>query len=218
MLKYTLRISGLLALQLLFPFLSSTGQTSTINYKGNILEVRDMADTTEILDPVTMEAETIINNPDPIPLKLNNMNIYAVNEVENPPSITGDAVRRETIQRIRSHITKDGEYRLLLDNVVISEKGKIVYYNFNGVEKKTTTKVAPAIAGSTKSADYAIGRVEWKETDKVLSNAVSAQIEKIIDNTPAYKPAMVYKQPVPCLLDPKDLQRPFFVKNGAIQY
>ena len=33
---------------------SASAQVNTINYKGNVLEVKNMADTTEVLDPITM--------------------------------------------------------------------------------------------------------------------------------------------------------------------
>jgi hypothetical protein len=197
---------------------SASAQVSTIHYNGNVLEVKNMADTTEILDPVTMETEWVVHNPSPIPLKLNNMNIYADNEVEQRPSVSGDKIRRYIIQQLSSHFKKDGEYRLMLDNIIIGDKGKIVYYNFTGVEEKITKRTLQANNKKTTYSNYSMGSTDWKETDKNLSITLSAQIEKIIDKTPAYQPAKVYNQPVPCLLDSKELQRPFYVKGGVIQY
>jgi hypothetical protein len=202
----------------LYTSFSVSAQVSTINYKGNVLEVKNMADTTELLDPVTMETLWEIRNPNPIPLKLNNMNIYAVKEVEQQPSVTGESVRRYIIHQLSSQLKGDGEYRLMLDNIVISDKGKIVYYNYNGVEKKVTTRTQTIEAGKSSPANYSIGRTDWKETDKKLSTTLSVQIEKIIDKAPVYTPATVYNQPVPCLLDTKELQKPFTVKGGVIQY
>lgn len=201
----------------LFSCLPLAAQTSTINYKGNVLEVKNIADTVEVLDPVTTEVLTVIETPNPIPLKLNNMNIYAVKEVEQQPSVTGETVRRYIIHQLSSHFKKDGEYRLMLDNIIISDKGKIVYYNFNGIEEKITKRTLQTNKGTTYS-NISMGRTDWKETDKKLSTDLSAQIEKLIDKSPAYKPATVYNQPVPCLLDTKELQRPFVVKGGVIQY
>lgn len=196
---------------------NTNAQISTINYKGNVLEVKNTADTIEMLDPVTTEVMTVIENPNPIPLKLNNMNIYAVNEVEQRPSVSGDKIRRYIIQQLSSYFKKDGEYRLMLDNIIISDKGKIVYYNFTGIEENITKRTFQTNKGATYSS-ISMGRTDWKETDKKLSTTLSTQIEEIIDKTPVYKPATVYNQPVPCLLDTKELQRPFFVKGGVIQY
>lgn len=211
--------SASVALILLLLCTPASAQTTTINHKGNVFELKNMADTTEILDPVTMETEWVVRNPNPMPLKLNNMNIYGVNEVGNQPSVSGETLRRFIISQLSAHLKKDGEYRLMLDNIIINDKGKIVYYNFNGIEKKVTTHTQTIEAGKSSSpVNYAMSRTDWKETDKNLSTSLSTQIEKIIDKTPAYKPAMVYNQPVPCLLDTKDLQRPFFVRNGVIQY
>ena len=178
-----------------------------------------MADTTELLDPVTMETLWEIRNPNPIPLKLNNMNIYAIQEVEQQPSVTGETVRRYIIHQLSSQLKKDGEYRLMLDNLIISDKGKIVYHNFNGVEKKTAVitkgESTEHTGGTSRNVVHSY---RWKETDKSLSTKLSAQIEKIIDKAPVYTPATVYNQPVPCLLDTKELQKPFTVKGGVIQY
>lgn len=199
------------------PFCTSA-QISTISFKGNVLEVKNMADTTEILDPATMETEWVVRNPNPIPLKLNNLNIYAVKEVEQQPSVTGETVRRYIIHQLSSLFKKDGEYRLMLDNMIIGDKGKIVYYNFTGVEEKITKRTLQANNKKTTYSNYSMGRTDWKETDRNLSTTLSMQIEKVIDKAPVYKPAMVYNQPVPCLLDTEELQRPFYVKGGVIQY
>lgn len=195
---------------------SASAQVGTINYKGNVLEVKNMADTTEVLDPITMETLWEIRNPNPIPLKLNNMNIYADNEVEQRPSATGEVVRKYLIQQISGQVKADGEYRLMLDNIIISDKGKIVYHNFNGLEKKTTITTNHSAPGDTPARVSQTNR--WKETDKKLSASLANQIEKAIDKAPTYKPAMVYNQPVPCQLDTKELQRPFTIKGGMVQY
>lgn len=195
---------------------SASAQVSTINYKGNVLEVRNMADTTEVLDPITMETLWEIRNPNPIPLKLNNMNIYADNEVEQRPSVTAAIMRKYLIQQLSGQLKTDGEYRLILDNIIISDKGKIVYHNFNGLEKKITITTRQESTGGASANVFRTDR--WKETDKQLSASLSTQIEKAIDKAPTYKPAMVYNQPVPCQLDTKELQRPFMIKGGMVQY
>ncbi len=195
---------------------SVSAQVSTINYKGNVLEVNNMADTVEVLDPITMETLWEIRNPNPIPLKLNNMNIYADNEVEQRPSVTATTLRKYIIQQLSSQVKADGEYRLMLDNIIISDKGKIVYHNFNGLEKKVT------ITTDRSTPDDKPARVaqtdRWKETDKKLNTTLSTQIEKVIDKAPVYKPAIVARQPVPCQLDTKELQKPFTIKKGVVQY
>src|SRR5690606_34555792 len=115
----------------------------TITYKGNLFEVSNMGDTVDMLDPVTGEIETIISNPHPIPLKINNMNIYAKADVETEPSVTAAMLNRHILQSLAGRVAKlaDGEYRLLLSNVIVSDRGKIVYYNFDGIEKRSSRKV-----------------------------------------------------------------------------
>lgn len=213
------RVAALAATLFLFMPFCAPAQISTINYKGNVLEVKNAADTIEILDPVTTEVMTVIENPNPIPLKLNNMNIYAVNEVEQRPSVSSDKIRRYIIQQLSEHFKRDGEYRLMLDNIIISDKGKVVYHNFNGVEKKIAIQTGHSDNGSNSGPSAnGIKTARWKETDKNFSITLSTQIEKVLDKAPVYKPATVYNQPVPCLLDTRELQRPFVVKGGVIQY
>lgn len=215
--KYQPILSALVALTLLLLSTPASAQTTTINYKGNVFELKNMADTTEILNPVTMETEWVVRNPNPIPVKLNNMNIYADNEVEQQPSVSGDKIRRYIIQQLSGLLKSDGEYRLMLDNIIISDKGKIVYHNFNGIEKKVTIQSDQSDNTNSGHRNVAI-TWRWKETDKQLSASLSAQIEKAIDKSPTYKPATVYNQPVPCQLDSKELQRPFTIKGGMVQY
>lgn len=165
---------------------------NTITYKGNVFEIMNSADTFLALDPVTNEVGTVIENPNPIPLKLNNMNIYSKGDVEKHPSVKGTTLRNYILQTIGKQLS-DGEYRLLLSNVILNEKGKIVYYSYDGLEKKTGT--------STKK-DATI-------TTKIIDN--------LIDKTPAYKPAIVYNNPVPYRLPDTELQQPFRIRNGTIQ-
>lgn len=165
---------------------------TTITHKGNVFEVMNSADTFLALDPVTNEVGTVIENPNPIPLKLNNMNIYSKSDVEKHPSVNGTTLRNYILQTIGKQLA-DGEYRLLLSNVILNEKGKIVYYNYDGVEKKTSTS-------AKKDATI---------TTKIIDN--------LMDKTPAYKPAVVYNNAVPYRLTDTELQQPFKIKNGTIQ-
>lgn len=165
---------------------------NTITHKGNVFEIMNSADTFLALDPVTNEVGTVIENPNPIPLKLNNMNIYSKGDVEKHPSVNGTTLRNYILQTISNQLS-DGEYRLLLSNVILNEKGKIVYYNYDGLEKKTGTSAKKDATINTKT------------------------IEALIDKTPAYKPAIVYNNAVPYRLPDAELQQPFRIKNGIIQ-
>ena len=216
--RYQPILSSVVAPMLFLLPTPASAQTTAINYKGNVLEVKNMADTFEILDPLTMDVHVVINNPNPVPQKFNNMNIYAVKDVEQKPSVTGDALRRDIIQLVSTHIKKDGEYRLMLDNVIIGDKGKIVYYNFDGVEEKQTIRTLQINDEKSVSSNYAMGRTDWKLMKNIPGKTLSGYVEKIINKAPTYKPAMVYNQPVPCQLDTKELQRPFTIKGGMVQY
>lgn len=189
----------------------------TITYKGNVFEVSNMGDTVEMLDPVTGEIETIISNPYPIPVKMNAMNIYAKGDVDIAPSVTANMLNRQIIQSLSHRITTlaDGEYRLLLSNVIVSDKGKIVYYNFDGIEKRTSRKIIGNNNASKNATTNQVGsKVEWNK----VNSLGTIKIDNIIDKIPVCKPATVYNNAVPYRYADEDFKQSFYIKNGAVHY
>lgn len=187
----------------------------SITYKGNVFVVSNMGDTVEMLDPVTGEIETIISNPYPIPVKMNAMNIYAKGDVEIAPSITADMLNRQIIQSLANRFTKlaDGEYRLLLSNVIVSDKGKIVYYNFDGIEIRTSRKIT-GNNNASKNAKQEVSKIEWNK----VNSLGTLKIDNIIDKIPAYKPATVYNNAVPYRFADEELQQSFYIRAGVVSY
>ncbi|MCB9045383.1 MAG: hypothetical protein H6550_04500 [Chitinophagales bacterium] len=205
--------------------LAAQEKKTTITYKGNVFEMLNLADTVTMLDPVTTEISTVINNPNPIPLKLNNMNIYAEGDVDKEPSVTCDMLRRYIVQSLNRQIAVlgNGEYRLHMSNVIVSEAGKIVYYNFDGLEKSYAKKVITSgsdnIYATQNGATNMQGAVlNWKSIDAATNSMLSAQVDKLMNKAPAYQPASVQNTPVPYRLPDAGFEKTFTVKNGAIYY
>lgn len=206
---------------------TAQGKTETITHKGNVFEIVSMADTATMLDPVTTEIKTVINNPNPIPVKLNNMNIYAAGDVDTKPSVTCDMLIRYIVQSLNKQISAlgNGEYRMRISNVIISDYGKIVYYNFEGLEKMQTKKAANSMGedniyatthGATNDTRQYV--VSWKPVNNNTNKDLTIKIDNLMNKAPAYKAAKVQNNPVPYRLPDKGFEQSFTIKNGAIYY
>ena len=173
----------------------------TITSGNNVFEVHDYSDTVEVLNTTTMDVETVIKNPHPIPVKLNHIDIYTKEDVKTLPSLTEVALRGLFIKALYGEIGRftTGRYRILISNVVIDAKGKIVYYDFDGFEK--------AIPKSNNwQAVYQTKTEKWRST-----------IKQTIEKGAGYKPAYVYGSAVPFRFSDEGVQQFFIVNNGMIQ-
>ena len=201
--------------------------TQTITHKGNVFEILSMADTVTVLDPITTEISTIIENPNPVPVKLNNMNIYAKGDVDTEPSLTWAKLVRYIVQSSNQQVSAlgNGEYQLNISNVILNAQGKIVYYNFDGISKIHSeghigkvddNNIIATLNGSTNPAGIKIG---WKKLDERTNKSFSKQIEYLMNKAPAYQPAKVQGSAVPYRLPEHDVyQSSFTINNGAIYY
>lgn len=193
-----------------------------ITFKGNVFEVLESADTAEMLDPVTNEVELVYLNPNPLPLKFNNMHIYSKDDVEKQSSVNGDIFSRYLLQALSKQLAAfaDGEYRVLLTNVIISDKGKVVYYNFDGFEKKAIkeTYTAGTDPEPGKPKGKVFEQIKWNKVYKEQQELVSKTVGNAIEKAPTYQPATVKGYPVPYRLPDDATQRSFSIKKGAIIY
>ncbi len=201
--------------------------TLTITHKGNVFEMQSMADTVIVLDPITTEISTIIQNPNPVPVKLNNMNIYAEGDVDTEPSLTWAKLVRYIVQSSNKQVSAlgNGEYKLIISNVILNEQGKIVYYNFDGINKQQGREVIAStdnnninatVNGSTNNVGV---KLEWVKIDERTNRSFAMQIEYLMNKAPAYQPAKVQGSAVPYRLPASDIfKSTFYIKNGAIYY
>lgn len=203
--KFTLmsinNIKGVMYSALLL-FFSTTSvsaiSTDTLTYKGNVFVVKNMADTVTMLNQQSMEVETIINNPSPIPVKMNGLDIYGIDEVQTPPGITESTLKFYILNKLGKQITGagDGIYRMVLNSVVIDVQGRVVYYDFIGIEKRT--------------------RKGWLDVPALSDEVIAVQIENVFDGAPVYTPAMLSGAKVACRLSDEEFQQPFQVERGSV--
>jgi hypothetical protein len=184
---------------------------STLVYKGNTFLVTDLKEIVLIEDDATGTVDIRVENPDPVPIKMNDLMIYAHKDVQQPSTLTGEALRTYLLPVLQKNITTDGVYRIHITNVVLSEKGKIVYYNFGGVEKRKTKQ-------STNADQKVVTSFEFNPIDKGTNEVIGKQIETLIEKAPAYTPAKVANMNVVYRVPVEALKKTFFIKAGQVTF
>lgn len=192
-----------------------------ITYKGNMFEVSKIpADTAEMLNMESMEVETVITDPNPVPLKCNNMNIYGKKDVEKVPGITGDGLKRIALQALAKQIAAftDGEYRMLLSNIIINDKGKLVYYNFDGFEKMAVrqTYTAGTTPQPAKTQGMVYEKAKWQKVHEDKVPAMRKIVETAFDKLATSTAATVKGYAVPYNIPEEESKRFFSVRKGVI--
>lgn len=184
------------------------------SFKGNAFTVKDLSDTTTILDPVTLEINTVIRNPSPIPVKMNAMNIYGKSDVSKLPGVTEQTLKNYLLFKLGDKITGlgDGAYRLILNSVVISDKGTISFYDYVTIERHTRIKVKDP---GSRNIAY---REDWTEIEATQDKPFVLAVHTILDKAPQYTPAFAGGFPVPCRLSDEEFKRPFYIHGGKIYH
>ncbi len=156
-------------------FFSNTGFSqkfeqngNTISYKGNKFEMSPaMHDTIAIVDPVTGVERTMVTTLDPKPITMNGNKIYNSNELNKKTTfnIKEASIKEYLMNQIGKKLSQlpNGYYNMQVSNIVIDEKGKLVFYTFNGLTKMHIDKNDQA----------AIPVVMKNEIDKNIHNALN---------------------------------------------
>lgn len=117
---------------------------NTVTYKGNVFELSEkMHDTIMVEDPVTGKMLMKIAEREPQPIKMNGQQIYDYLEVG--PKVQGLKLReyfRNAIMDESDLLIRMG-YNFRLFDVVIDEKGRVVYYTFSGLYKSYNARELP---------------------------------------------------------------------------
>ena len=182
----------------------------TITYKNNVFEVNDAREIVMVEDPLTGMVDTRVENPEPIPVKMNNLMIYSVKDVSTPSNLNHETLKTLILPALQKNILLDGVYRIHINNVILNEKGKIAYYDYGGVEKRTGTKVT--------KGEQTFMKYDYADVDKKTVEAIGKQIELIIDKAPAYTPAKVGQMTVVYRVPVEGLKQPFAIKAGQITF
>lgn len=171
--------------------------TDTLTFKGNVFVVRSMADTVTMLNQQTMEVETVINNPSPIPVKMNWLDIYGIDEVQKKPGVTENTLKFYLLNKMSNQVAalSDGIYRMVLNSVVIDARGKVVFYDFIGMERRL--------------------KKGWVTVPGINDDAIAALVGSLLEGTPVYTPATLSGAKVACRMSDDAFQKPFFIEKGV---
>jgi hypothetical protein len=148
---------------------------NTVTYRGNAFELSaPIYDTQTIVDPVTDKKIKKVENKGTVPVKMNGRKIYRTYELFAAPATylefgpLGDYIFRE----LRDELNKlpNGNYVMLVDNIVVDDIGKIVYYEYHGMRSDNPKTKVSAIHEKpiikkldmlmTKAAPFRPGQVQ----------------------------------------------------------
>jgi hypothetical protein len=151
-----------------------------VTRNGNAFEMSAAhRDTIVLVNPVTDEEEIKIREIDAQPVKMNGIKI--VRKADKAPYFTAPDknIGSYLIKRIDRELAQlpDGTYVLQLNNVIIDEKGRVVYFDYGGL-KPADSKGAQSI-------------------DEILQNNIRTKVQELMSKAPAYIPAALNGQNVP---------------------
>ncbi len=148
---------------------------NTVTYRGNNFEYpqKGIADTQIVVDPVTGKEVIKITVKDPIPTKMNGVRIYNTDEITQKPTPVeeGSTLERYIVRGVSAELNKlpSGVYYLYVSNVVVDAKGKIVYYEYDGLTSERNRTKVPAD----------------------IKSAVEKKIDPLMNAAPAFKPGRI---------------------------
>ena len=216
-----------------------------VTYHGNTFELsEEMIDTITITDPVTGEELQKIVKHDPQPVKMNNRPIIGNAEVK--PYFTGNYIdlRDYLLKNMKKELLhlKDGNYSLNINDIVVDEKGKIVYFHYQNMKRSknkdeiqmpdkvkgpaVTNAADPVISINAKPGDPLAGkkltvhRVTepsfYEELSKENQEAIFNKVCKLMDAAPKFMPGKSQGKPVITTYDASRFWNHFRVKDGKI--
>jgi hypothetical protein len=178
-----------LALVCIFCF-SKNSFSKKFDKKGNIVTYRRNTfeygekprfDTFTLVEPVTGKTATKVTKRDPLPEKMNGNKIYSTDELTAQPQ--SYAQNGSLVDHVFRKLSKDfgklpdGTFRLDINNIIIDEHGKIVYYEGIGLCRATNNDA-------------------YK-----MKEAIANRIDEVLNNAPNLKPGKVGKNNVAVLSD-----------------
>lgn len=158
-----------------------------VTFMGNKFELSKAMpqDTVITENPITGEAEMKVTRIEQYPVKMNGEQIYYIEEVNVQPGLlvkesTLIAYLKNQLQDELSQLP-DGNYSLIISNIVTSASGHIVYYDFDGISPQyngTASRIMPI--------------------DKELERTINEKTERLLDKI-SISPAKYKGKKVHCL-------------------
>lgn len=171
----------------LSPEHSITTSNNIAKYKGHIIDLKTRAtDTTYVMDNGIEKMEIHQWAADPI--MLDKKTVYTIFPapvslmVDEYPEILGQwsSLGEYLFNNLKDDFEEmaDGKYNLPFANMVIDEKGELVYYQYSSIQQFD---------------------VPWQEAEKLgTANHLDNKVKSLMYKAPMFKPAKVDGQNVPC--------------------
>lgn len=113
-------------------------EKNTVSYKGNTFELyAPPGDTMIAEDPVTGKKQMTVFELEPYPVKMNHKKLYSSQDVDEQAVLLGtkdnDLLLEIKKNKELLNQLNDGEYRFTISQVVTSEKGRVLFYIWEGI-------------------------------------------------------------------------------------
>lgn len=182
-----------------------------VTYRENKFEMSTpVYDTMILVDPVDGHEIMKVVEKHPSPIKMNGNKIYNTDDFANPNLKLGTpanvksgsddySVREYLMNNLKDELRQlpDMQYEITVDNVVLDETGKIVYFENGGI-----------------SVYY---KADSAKTDKPLQDKISKKITELLYDAPLHSFAIINGQThVPYILTGVAFLHPFTIKNHKL--
>jgi hypothetical protein len=191
-----------------------------VTYNGNKFKlIVPPPDTVIIIDPVSGQEMTKMvshGTEATLPATMNGKKIYGYYEipegtqpgtaVNSKAGLSSNNLKEYLLTNLADEFKKlaNGSYFIELNDVVVDEKGKIVFFNFKG------------ILINTREHDNGVN--PKAKIDKATQASIAAKVSRLMEDAPMHSPAMINGNAVPFLIDGISFSNPFIIKDHKVVY
>ncbi len=188
---------------------------NTVTYRGNKFELRKFhADTILTTDPVTGKEHTMIETAANQLVKMNGKPIYhhdfKGNTLKEPYFAGSNSDLWEYLMHnLKSDFAKmdDGYYCLIINNLIIDEKGKIVYYEYENVRKSNRYFIRESLIMDSSRIT---------SIDKKDQQIIFGKINDLMQKVPPFVPGMLDGKKVIAYYDDMGFSRSIKVADHEV--
>jgi len=188
-----------------------------VTYRGNTFEYSEAAkpDTQILTDPVTGTETIKVIKRDPVIIKMNGKDIPQGTDKEPYYTGNGKSLRDYLLQGLKNELCKldDGQYTLNINNILIDEHGKIVYFEYQDMRRSRTSDEIPKDApkqnpevvttnpstnitvnlggGQTMALRKNTNPAYFEEIDKNMQQEIFNKVCDLVEIAPGFIPAML---------------------------
>jgi hypothetical protein len=193
-------------------------------YRGNKFELSDPSpkDTVIVIDPVSGKQMMKVVQKVPVPVKMNGEKIYCNEDYNgmknemgtpayNPAGFNVYNLKEYLISNLAEEFKNfpDGDYVIDLSHVVMDKYGKIVYFEYGGINLGKMV-VADRKADTAK-------QVSFSNISPDIQKKIANKVYDLLNNAPAHSPATFNGVDVPFIIQAMmPFWNPFTIKNGKV--